>query len=80
MPYQARIDTPQSLGIALQQARMASGMTQRDLAQQLGTTQKYIWELEQGKESVAVTRLFEALRATGATVTVTIPEGDDGRG
>jgi len=77
MAYEARITDASSLGIALQQARLASGMTQRDLAERLGTTQKYIWSLEQGKDSIAITRLLEALSATGAIITLQIPEGDD---
>ena len=52
-------------------------MTQRDLAQRIGTSQRYIWELESGKESAVLTRLIDALRETGATMYVDVPEGDD---
>ncbi|MCK6066462.1 MULTISPECIES: helix-turn-helix domain-containing protein [Microbacterium] len=73
--FTAKIASVQDLGFALQQSRMATGMTQRDLAQAVGTTQRYIWELESGKPAPALVRLLDALRETGAEITVSIPEG-----
>ena len=77
MSYRATVSNPAALGLALQQARLAARMTQRDLAQRIGTSQRYIWELESGKESAVLTRLIDALRETGATMYVDVPEGDD---
>ena len=63
-----------TLGFALQQARLVKGLTQRQLAEQLGVSQRYIWELESGKESLAITRLLSALKATGAELFIDVPE------
>lgn len=65
MILRAKIDSPEDLGRMLQQGRLLAGQSQRDLAAQLGVTQRYIWELENGKPSLLMTRLFQALRATG---------------
>lgn len=78
MTYHATVTSPASLGLALQQARLAQGLTQRELASRLGTTQRYIWELESGKDSVFLGRLLSILRETGTVMTLDIPEGQDG--
>ena len=49
MAYTGKVTSAESLGRILQQARLLSGLSQRELARRLGTTQKYIWELEAGK-------------------------------
>jgi len=79
--FSGRVDSPETLGMLLQQARMLRGVSQRQLAQEIGATQKYIWELESGKPSILMTRLFAAMRATGmqlnATITTPTPPGDE---
>ncbi|RRD53319.1 XRE family transcriptional regulator [Buchananella hordeovulneris] len=77
MQYQGKVSGPESLGRMLQQARLVAGLTQRELANQLGTTQKYIWELEAGKPSIVMDRLFAAMRATGMELTATISVPSD---
>lgn len=72
MQYQGKVTGPESLGRMLQQARLVAGLTQRQLANQLGTTQKYVWELEAGKPSIIMDRLFAAMQATGMELTATI--------
>lgn len=72
MQYQGKVTGPESLGRMLQQARLVAGLTQRELAKQIGTTQKYIWELESGKPSIMMDRLFAAMQATGMELTATI--------
>ena len=74
MPFRAEVHDTSTLGFALQQARLVKGLTQRQLAEQLGVSQRYIWELEAGKESLAITRLLGALKATGATLYIDVPE------
>ena len=76
MKYHAKIGDPEALERVLQQARLLSGFTQRQLAQQLGVSQRYIWELESGKPSIALTRLFEAMRATGMSLSAEITTRD----
>lgn len=78
MQYQGKVSGPESLGRMLQQARLMAGLTQRELATKLGTTQKYIWELEAGKPSILMDRLFAAMQATGMELTATIGDPSDG--
>ncbi|WP_395244460.1 helix-turn-helix domain-containing protein [Agromyces sp. MMS24-K17] len=73
--YTATITDATRFGLALQQARMAAGMSQRQLAERIGVSQRYVWELESGKDFPAIARLIDALTATGATITVAVPEG-----
>lgn len=74
MEFTGQVTGPESLGRILQQARLLSGLSQRELAQRLGTTQKYVWELEAGKPSILMERLFAAMRETGMQLTATIRE------
>lgn len=76
MKYHAKIREPEALGRVLQQARLLSGFTQRELAQQLDVSQRYIWELESGKPSIAMNRLFAAMRATGMSLSAEITTKD----
>ena len=79
VPYTGKVTSAESLGRILQQARLLSGISQRELARRLDTTQKYIWELEAGKPSIVMDRLFAAMRETGMELTATItPSGDHG--
>jgi HTH-type transcriptional regulator / antitoxin HipB len=72
MAYTGKVTSAESLGRILQQARLLSGLSQRELARRLGTTQKYVWELEAGKPSIMMDRLFAAMRETGMELTATI--------
>ncbi|WP_454301812.1 helix-turn-helix domain-containing protein [Salana multivorans] len=72
MAYTARITSAESLGRVLQQARMVHGMSQRELARRLGTSQRYIWEIEAGKPSIFTERLFAYLRETETELSATI--------
>jgi HTH-type transcriptional regulator/antitoxin HipB len=77
MAYTGKITSAESLGRILQQARLLAGLSQRELAQRLGTTQKYIWELESGKPSIVMDRLFAAMRETGMELSATITPRDE---
>lgn len=72
MEYQARVTSAESLGRVLAQARMLHGLSQRELADRLGTSQRYIWEIEAGKPSIFTTRLFAYLSETETELTATI--------
>lgn len=67
--YSARIHSPADLGLAIQQARLARGLSQRDLAQLTGIAQSAISELESGSHTRYAERLFALLRATGIDLT-----------
>ena len=79
MAYTGKV-TSASRWRILQQARLLSGMSQRELARRLGITQKYVWELEAGKPSIVMDRLFAAMRETGMELTATITPRDDEHG
>jgi len=72
MEYTGKVTSPASLGRILQQARLLHGLSQRELADRLGTTQRYIWEIEAGKPSIFMERLFAMMRATGVDLSATI--------
>src|ERR1700751_3403963 len=77
MAYTGKVTSAESLGRILQQARLMSGLSQRELARRLGTTQKYVWELEAGKPSIVMDRLFAAMRETGMELTATDTPPDE---
>jgi len=57
-----------TLGQVLQQCRMQRGLSQRDLANLLGISQKWVWEMEQGKPGLLMERLFMILAQTEVTL------------
>jgi transcriptional regulator with XRE-family HTH domain len=61
----ARITGPEALGAILREARSLRGLTQEQLASQLGVSRRYMIEIEQGKPTKALERLFEYMRETG---------------
>lgn len=73
-----RVTSAESLGRMVQHARQQRDMTQRELADQLGISQRYVWEIESGKPTKYTERLFETLRATGVQLWAEIPETNDG--
>lgn len=77
MPYTGEVSSAESLGRILQQARLLRGLSQRELAVRLGTTQRYIWEIESGKPSIFTDRLFAMMRETGTKLTATVETDDD---
>jgi transcriptional regulator with XRE-family HTH domain len=77
MTLRGPVPTPQALGRLLQQARLARGLTQQQVAHELGISQRYVWELEAGKPSLVMSRLFDYMRLTGMTLGAEIPEGSD---
>lgn len=61
----APIYTPADLGRFLRDLRTREGMTQAQLADELGVTRQYVVELETGKPNLYSDRLFHALRLLG---------------
>ena len=57
-----------TLGQVIQQSRLRQGLSQRDLAGMLGISQKWVWEMEQGKPGILMERLFMILEKTGVTL------------
>ncbi len=72
MKYTGKVASAESLGRILQQARLLKGLSQRELAKRLGTTQRYIWEIEAGKPSIFMERLFAMMRQIDVELSATI--------
>lgn len=65
MKHNARLRTPMDFGLALQQARLARGLSQTELAAELDLPQSTISEMENGKATIFLRRLLEIAGHTG---------------
>jgi HTH-type transcriptional regulator/antitoxin HipB len=59
----------------LQQGRALTGKSQRDLARELGISQRYVYEMEAGEPTLYAKRLLDLLRATGVRLYAEIDDG-----
>jgi transcriptional regulator with XRE-family HTH domain len=66
----ANVRTPQDLGKIIRRVREQHGLTQRELADRLSVSQRYLSELENGRPKIADDRYFRLLRLLGLTMTV----------
>ncbi len=73
-PRPFRIYTPASFGDAIRHYRTAAGLTQAELAEMAGLQRSYLSELESGKETEQLRRVFRVLRQLG--VRMTLEEAD----
>lgn len=64
-------------GELIREARKRSGLSQRELAELLGTTQAVIGRWETGARSPTFERVVQAVRACGFDLAVRIVPGDD---
>jgi transcriptional regulator with XRE-family HTH domain len=62
------------LGRMLREGRDAQGISQRELAERLGITQRDVYNMESGAPTKYAHRLFQILAATGSTMTIELPE------
>lgn len=58
----AWVTRPADLGAFLRDRRQQRGLTQAELADELGISRRYVVEIEQGKPSLYTDRLFAVLR------------------
>ena len=65
-----RLYTPASLGDAIRHYRTNAGLTQSQLAEQVGLQRSYLSELESGKETEQLKRIFRILRQLGVRMTL----------
>lgn len=65
-----RIYTPTSLGDAIRHYRTDAGLTQSQLAEQAGLRRSYLSELESGKETEQLKRIFRVLRQLGVRMSL----------
>jgi HTH-type transcriptional regulator/antitoxin HipB len=61
----ATVRTPEDLGRFLARVRQDRGLTQEELAEELGVSRRYISEIENGKPGLYTERLFQMLRLLG---------------
>lgn len=77
MKIEGEIKNSQALGLILQQGRLLRGLTQQQLADRLGVSQAYIWQMERGNPTIYTNRLFELMRETGIRLKAEIDRGSD---
>lgn len=65
-----RIYAPASLGDAIRHYRTEAGLTQAELAETAGLQRSYLSELENGKETEQLKRVFRLLRQLGVRMTL----------
>ena len=61
----------------MREARRRAGLTQRELALRLGTTQSAVARLERGGEDPSYQRVIEAVRACGIELVPRLQDSDD---
>lgn len=76
MEHRARLRAPADFGLAIQQARLARGLSQQQLATMLGMHQSAVSEIESGKSTIYLRRLLALARATGLELSATWSEDD----
>ncbi len=64
------------LGAAVAEARRARGLSQTELAAQLGVDRTYLSAIERGRSNRLMDHVLRALRRLGAEVVVTWPAPD----
>ncbi|MCY7402344.1 MAG: helix-turn-helix domain-containing protein [Nocardioides sp.] len=73
------VRSPHALGEAVARLRVERDLTQDELADALGVTRRYIYEIESGRPNLFATRLFEALRELGVHMELVPNERDGNR-
>ena len=73
----ALIEKPEDIGRFVQRIRTEAHLTQRELAAALGTSQRYVSELEAGKPKRIDSNYFDLLRKLGITLSAETVARDD---
>lgn len=68
------VRSPERLGEVLARIRTERGLTQAQLADDLGIDRRYIYAIESGAPNLYARRLFEVMDTLGVTVTIEDPE------
>lgn len=78
MVLRGQMESAEAMGRMLQQGRLLRGITQRELAEKLGISQRYVYEIESGKPTIFAERLFQMMHATGVRFYAEIDDPADG--
>ncbi len=65
LKYSTKINNPKELGTCLLKERKHLGLTQREISEFADVGRKFIIELEKGKESAQIGKVFELLNSLG---------------
>ena len=71
LKYPYRIRLPKYMGRAIKNTRHKKMMTQSDLADITGVSVKFISDVERGKETVQMDKVFDLARALGLQIYLT---------
>jgi y4mF family transcriptional regulator len=69
VPY-GKISDPAQLGSIIRQVRKAQGITQEDLSAQAGVGPRLIGEIERGKTTAEIGKVFQLLASLGLVVSI----------
>lgn len=69
--YPYHIPVPEYLGRAIKEVRRRKGLTQQDLADNTGTSAKFISDVERGKKTVQIDKVFDLIRALNLKIYIT---------
>ena len=65
-----RLKTARELGMRLREAREDQGLTQEELAERIGASRRWVWEMEKGKETLHLGLVLKAISALRLTFDV----------
>jgi len=72
----SRLRAPADFGLAIQQARLARGLSQAEIGQMLGVPQSTISAIEAGKSTIYLRHLLDLARETGIEFNATWQDND----
>ena len=68
------IKTAKDLGSVLRGARRSAGLTQRDVALVANVGERFVVEVENGKDTCQLGRVLRVARAVGVSLNAKVPE------
>lgn len=71
-----KVRAPGDIGLVIQQARLAHGLSQTALAESLGMSQRAVSEIESGTPTIYMRKVFDLLRATGVELSAQWEDGE----
>lgn len=75
-----RIKTARELGMRLREAREDAALTQAELAEMIGTSRQWVFDLERGKPTLRIGLVLKALSALGLACDIGYPGAQESRG